>query len=249
MKVVVVGASTGLGRCIGIGMAQRGARVALMARRRDKLDDAVEEAGPSALAIECDVTDPASCEAAIGEAASELDGIDAIVYAPGIGPLARLVDTDAATWRRVFDTNVTGAALFTTAALPHLTASTGRAVYLSSVSASMTPPWPGLGAYAVSKAALDKLVEAWRAEHPQIGFTRLVVGDCAGGEGDGMTQFSQDWDPDLASELVTGWMTRGYLAGSLMDVDELVEAVDGVLRSGPSVSMPTLVVAPRPPVT
>jgi NAD(P)-dependent dehydrogenase (short-subunit alcohol dehydrogenase family) len=112
----------------------------------------------------------------------------------------------------------------------------------------MTPPWPGLGAYAVSKAALDKLVEAWRAEHPQIGFTRLVVGDCAGGEGDGMTQFSQGWDPDLASELVTGWMTRGYLAGSLMDVDELVEAVDGVLRSGPSVSMPTLVVAPRPPV-
>lgn len=249
MKVVVVGASTGLGRCIGIGMAKRGARVALMARRRDKLDDAVAEAGASALAIECDVTDPASCTTAIEEAASELEGIDAIVYAPGIGPLSHLVDTDAATWRSVFDTNVTGAALFTTAALPHLMASTGRAVYLSSVSASLTPPWPGLGAYAVSKAALDKLVEAWRAEHPQIGFTRLVVGDCAGGEGDAMTQFSQGWDPELASELVTGWMTRGYLAGSLMDVEDLVEAVDGVLRSGPSVSMPTLVVAPRPPVT
>ena len=42
-----------------------------------------------------------------------LGGIDALVYAPGIGPLARLADTDAATWRRVFDTNVTGAALVT----------------------------------------------------------------------------------------------------------------------------------------
>src|SRR4029077_4692819 len=115
------------------------------------------------------------------KAAADLGGIDALVYTPGIGPLARLTDTDIDTWRRVFDTNVTGAALVTTAALPHLTAAAGTAVYLSSVSASLTPPWLGLGAYAVSKAALDKLVEAWRVEHPDVGFTRCVVGDCAGG--------------------------------------------------------------------
>jgi NAD(P)-dependent dehydrogenase (short-subunit alcohol dehydrogenase family) len=247
MQVVVVGASSGLGRCIGVGLAKRGASVAFMARRHDKLEDAVAEAGSDAVAIECDVTDPASCASAIEEAAKALGGIDAIVYAPGIGPLARLVDTDADTWRRVFDTNVTGAAIFTTAALPHLMASAGRAVYLSSVSASMTPPWPGLGAYAVSKAALDKLVEAWRAEHPNIGFTRLVVGDCGGGEGDAQSHFAEGWDSELASELVTTWLSRGYLAGSLMDVDELVDAVDGVLRAGPTVAMPTVVVAPRPP--
>ena len=94
------------------------------------------------------------------------------MYTPAIGPLASLVDTDAETWRRVFETNVIGAALVTTAAIPHLTATSGVAIYLSSVSASLTPPWPGLGAYAVSKAALDKMVEAWRAEHPTIGFTR-----------------------------------------------------------------------------
>ena len=123
------------------------------------------------------------------------------MYAPGIGPLARLADTDAATWRRVFDTNVTGAALVTSAAIDDLTASGGTAVYLSSVSASLTPPWPGLGAYAVSKAALDKLVEAWRAEHPQVGFTRVVVGDCGGGEGDAQTQFANEWDMELAAEL------------------------------------------------
>ena len=102
------------------------------------------------------------------------------MYAPGIGPLARLADTDADTWRRVFDTNVTGAAIVTSAAIDELTKSGGTAAYLSSVSASLTPPWPGLGAYAVSKAALDKLVEAWRAEHPHVGFTRVVVGDCGG---------------------------------------------------------------------
>jgi NAD(P)-dependent dehydrogenase (short-subunit alcohol dehydrogenase family) len=249
VKTVVVGASSGLGRCIGIGLARRGARVALMARRRDKLEQAVEEVGAGALAVACDVTDPESCRAAVGEAAGALGGLDALVYAPAIGPLARVKDTDVGTWRRVFDTNVIGASLVTAFALPHLAASAGRAVYLSSVSASLTPPWPGLGAYAVSKAALDKLVEAWRAEHPEIGFTRLVVGDCAGGEGDAMTQFTAEWDPELANEFVSDWLARGYIAGSLIDVEDLVSAVDSVLRSGATVSLPTVVVAPRPPAT
>src|SRR5689334_355135 len=198
MKAVVVGASSGLGRCIGIGLAQRGAHVALLARRRDKLDDAAKEAGNAAHAIACDVTDEESVRAAIDEAAVTLGGIDALVYAPAIGVLARLADVDADAWRRSFETNVTGAAMVTRAAIRDLTKSAGTAAYLSSVSASLTPPWPGLGAYLVSKAALDKLVEAWRAEHPTVAFSRIVVGDCAGGEGDGLTQFANAWNVDLA---------------------------------------------------
>jgi len=246
MRAVVVGASSGLGRCIGIGLAQRGAHVALLARRRDKLDDAAKEAGGDTLAIACDVTDEPSCRGAIAEASAGLRGIDALVYAPAIGPLSRLADTDADTWRRVFDTNVTGAAIVTRAALADLTASAGTAAYLSSVSASLTPPWPGLGAYAVSKAALDKLVEAWRAEHPAVAFSRIVVGDCAGGEGDATTQFANDWNIDLAAELGQEWVSRNLLTGSLIDVDHLVEVVDAVLRGGASLSIPSITVAPRP---
>jgi NAD(P)-dependent dehydrogenase (short-subunit alcohol dehydrogenase family) len=246
MRAVVVGASSGLGRCIATGLGQRGAEVALLARRRDQLDDAAKEAGAGALAIACDVTDEASVKAAIDEAATGLGGIDALVYAPGIGPLVRLADIDADTWRRAFDTNVMGAALVTAAALPHLVESTGVAAYLTSVSASMTPPWPGLGAYAVTKAALDKLVEAWRAEHPAVGFTRVVVGDCAGGEGASMTQFASAWDPELAGEVMTTWIERRYISGSLMDVDELVHMVDTVLRLGATASVPSVTVTPRP---
>ncbi len=246
--MVVVGASSGLGRCIAVGLGERGARVALMARRQERLADAAAEAGPDALAIPCDVRDEASCQGAVAEAARELGGIDALVYATGIGPLVRLVDTDAATWRRAFDTNVIGASLVTAAALPHLVASRGTAAYLSSISASHTPPWPGLGAYAVSKAALDKLVEAWRAEHPQLGFTRITVGDCAGGEGDAMTGFNADWDMDLMTEMAPIWVAREYIAGALLDVDELVRVVDSLLRSGPSASIPTIAVVPRRPV-
>lgn len=221
--------------------------MALLARRGARLADAAKEAGAGALPITCDVTDEASVTAAIEQAAGELGGIDALVYATGIGSLSRLADVDATAWRQLFDTNVIGAALVTAAAVPHLTASSGTAAYLSSVSASLTPPWPGLGAYAVSKAALDKLVEAWRAEHPLIAFTRVTVGDCAGGEGDSMTEFNAGWDPDLAVEMGTIWMTRQYLAGSLMEVDELVNVLDGILRCGPSANIPFVAVTPRLP--
>jgi NAD(P)-dependent dehydrogenase (short-subunit alcohol dehydrogenase family) len=244
VRAIVVGASSGLGRCIGIGLARRGARVALLARRRARLDDAAKEAGPETLAIECDVTDESSCRAAIEEAAAGLGGIDALVYAPGTGPLVRLVDMDAETWRKAFDTNVTGAAIVTSAAIPHLSAS-GTAAYLSSVSASLTPPWPGLGAYAVSKAALDKMVEAWRAEHPGVGFTRVVVGDCGGGEGDAQSEFPTQWNLELAAELYPVWQQRGYLSGSLIDVDHLVTMIDAVLRGGASLSIPSVTLAPR----
>ncbi len=219
--------------------------MALLARRHVRLMEAAKEAGPDALAIACDVTDEPSCRTAIEQAARELGGIDALVYATGIGPLARLADVNADTWRKLFDTNVTGAAIITAAALPYLVESRGTAAYLTSVSASLTPPWPGLGAYAVSKAALNKLVEAWRSEHPHVGFTRVTVGECGGGEGDSMTEFANGWDGDLALEVGPIWMARQYMDGSLLDVDELVRILDGVLRCGPSACIPTVEVVPQ----
>ena len=246
MRTVVIGASSGLGRCIAIGLAQRGASVAMLARRVDKLETAVAEAGGDAFAVACDVTDGDTCKASIDEAAAKLGGIDALVYAPAVGVLTRIEDTTPDQWRRSFDTNVIGASTATAAALPHLRESAGRAIFLSSVSASQTAPWPGLGAYAVSKAALDKMVEAWRVEHPHIGFTRLVVGDCPGGEGDGVTQFTNEWNHDLAVELGTQWVQKGLIAGCFIDIEDLTSAVDSVIRAGASVSMPSVIVTPRP---
>jgi NAD(P)-dependent dehydrogenase (short-subunit alcohol dehydrogenase family) len=247
VKTVVVGASSGLGRCLAVGLGRRGATVALLARRKEQLAEAARETGSGAVAITCDVTDETSARTAVEQAAVELGGIDALVYATGIGPLARLVDVDAAQWRTLFDTNVIGASLVTAAALPHLTASSGTAAYLSSTSASLTPAFPGLGAYAVSKAALNKLVEAWRGEHPGVGFTQVTVGDCVGGDGDSMTQFANGWDHELAVEMGSIWTTRQYIVGSLLEVDELVSVVDTVLRCGASACIPAVAIVPRPP--
>ena len=52
--------------------------------------------------------------------------------------------------------------------------------------------WASTATYAVSKAALDKLVDAWRAKHPEVGFTRVVVGDCGGGDGDAVLEVIDD---------------------------------------------------------
>lgn len=244
-NVVVIGASSGLGRCIGVGLAERGARVALMARRKDRLEKAAAEAGEGTLAIECDVTSEASCRAAIEEAAAGLGRIDAVVYAPAIGHLSRIEDVTFDAWQSIFATNVIGASMVTAAALPHLKASKGVVAYLSSVTGSETPPWGGLGSYAVSKAALEKLVEAWRQEHPDLGFTRVIVGECAGGEGDGMTGFADSWDGELLGDLVGTWVTRGYMTGALMDVTNLVNVVDQVTRMDATVCIRSVTVAPR----
>jgi len=245
-RTVVVGASSGLGRCIGVGLAQRGDKVALLARRRERIEVAAKEAGPAAIAVECDVTDEDSCRSAIGAAADALGGIDNLVYTPAVGPLVRMVDTDAETWRRIFDTNVIGAALVTAAAVPHLTASAGKAVYLSSDAGTFGPPWPGLGGYGVSKAALERLVEAWRAEHPDIGFTCLIVGECGGGEGDAATGMTTGWDAELAMKAVPLWASRGCMPGKLMPVEDLIDVVHMILRTHASTSMPVVVARGAP---
>lgn len=246
-RVVVVGASSGLGRSIGLGLAARGAKVAFLARRKERISDAAAEAGPDCVAVVCDVTDESSCRTAIDEAAEALGGIDTIVYSTGIMSIAHLTDIKAERWAELFATNVTGAALATTTALPYLKESNGTAIYLSSISASVTPPWPLAGGYVVSKAALDKMVDAWRYEHPDIGFTRIVVGDCGGGEGHSKTEFIVDVDSQLFGTAITDWMGRGYVSGHMIDVDELVNAVEGVVRIGASAVVPSLTILPRHP--
>ncbi len=247
-RVVVVGASSGLGRCLAVGLGRRGDRVALLARRTELLDSAAAEAGSDSFPLRCDVTDDDSCADSVARAADRLGGIDAVVYCTGLGVLAPVEELSRAQWDRAFSTNVTGASAITAAALPHLRRSKGMAAYFTSVSASLTAPWPGLAAYTVTKAALDKLVDAWRAEHPDVGFTRIVVGECAGGAGDAATQLADEWDTTLAAEYFGVWYERGLLTDQLMESEQLVDVVHGVLRCGASATIPTIAVTPRRPL-
>src|SRR5690606_40654054 len=68
-------------------------------------------------------------------------------------------------------------------------------------------------------------------EHPDVGFTRIIVGECAGGEGDSMTGFAENWDRELLGDLVGSWVTRGYMTGALMDVRNLVDTVEVITKA------------------
>jgi NAD(P)-dependent dehydrogenase (short-subunit alcohol dehydrogenase family) len=225
-RVLVVGASSGIGREVAVQLGAAGARVVLAARRADKLAEAVAEVGEGASSVVCDVRVPEQCDAVVTAAAQRLGGLDVVVYATAVDPLVRLVDTGAEEWARVYETNVFGASLVTRAALAPLTESGGRMVYISATSVGR--PLPGMGAYETSKAALDELVRAWRGEHPEIGFCNVAVGNTLG------TEVYQSWDPALLGELSPVWEARGYVHDNgpgAMSVRDCATAVVAAITS------------------
>jgi NAD(P)-dependent dehydrogenase (short-subunit alcohol dehydrogenase family) len=241
-RVLAVGASRGVGRAIGAGLAGEGARVAFAARSEGAVREAAAQAGEEALGVAMDVSDEKSVEAAVAEVVAAFGGLDALIYAPAYGPLRRLRDADADLWRAVFDTNVIGATVVTRHAIDHLGASRGNAVYLSSVTES-GPVWAGLSLYGTSKAALARVVDSWRHEHPEVAFTRFVLGPISGTDIE--SQFSADWDPDLAVELGPQWVARGLHDGvSNIPAADCVEHMTAILmsRSAPE----WIVLQPRP---
>jgi NAD(P)-dependent dehydrogenase (short-subunit alcohol dehydrogenase family) len=202
-KVLVVGASSGVGRAIGLSAAAAGARVAFAARRTELLESAVQEAGEASIAVSCDVTSATSVDEAVSGVASAFGGLDSVVYSTGIDPLVRIEDVNADGWANLFATNVIGASLIIRASLPYLRPVRGRVMLISATSVGR--PLPGMGAYATSKAALEELARAWRSEHPDVSFSTVAIGMTLG------TGVLDSWDGDLLSELSPIWDGRGHL--------------------------------------
>lgn len=222
LRLLVVGASSGIGRAAGLLASRAGARVAFAARRKERLTEAVAEASGEAIAIGCDVRSPSECADAVARAARAFGGLDAFVYAAGMSPLGLLEAATQAEWQTVLETNLVGAALVTAAAVPHLRASGGRAIYVSSY--SVRQPLPGVGLYRVSKVALDALIEACRMEHPEIEFTRVVLGNTNG------TEFARSWGRERTEAVTRVWIERGlFPAPTMMPVDVAAEALVSVL--------------------
>jgi NAD(P)-dependent dehydrogenase (short-subunit alcohol dehydrogenase family) len=215
-RLLVVGATSGVGRAIAVTAAAAGAAVVAVGRRSDRLDELVEQSGGELVGVRADVRMEDDCDRLVDEAVGVLGGLDALVYAAGMSPLGRLVEMGASEWRAVLETNVVGAALVCRHAIPDLERSGGRAVFLSSV--SVEDPRPFLVPYGASKAALDSLVRGWRTEHPDLCFIRVVVGPTA-------TEFGADWDPGTLGELAEVRAERGLVKATLMTADEVAAQV------------------------
>ncbi|HLG01937.1 MAG TPA: SDR family oxidoreductase [Acidimicrobiia bacterium] len=202
-RLLVVGASSGIGRAVAAAAADDGWRVAAAARRADRLEE-LAASRKRITAVPADVRNAHACRWLVEAAVVALDGLDAIVYAAGVVPLRPLTAVDAPTWKSVLDTNLVGASLVTAAAIPHLSERGGHAIYLSSDSVGR--PLPGLVPYAASKAGLEETVRGWRAEHPEVKFTTLVVGPTVTGMADG-------WDQAEMQSAFDRWARDGYAQG------------------------------------
>jgi NADP-dependent 3-hydroxy acid dehydrogenase YdfG len=120
---LVTGASSGIGEATALALAEDGARVALVARRRDRLEALAERiggGGGTALVIEADVTDQAQAEAAVAAAVAEFGRLDTLVNNAGVMLLGPIVGAPIEEWQRMVHLNVLGLLYCTHAALPHL---------------------------------------------------------------------------------------------------------------------------------
>lgn len=236
-RVLVLGASAGIGKATSIALSDKGARVALAARRQDVLDSALSEVGSDSIGILCDVSDPEACERVVETASTSFGGLDAVVYAPGITELRAIEDLDASAWKATFETNLFGAALITRAALPHLQATRGKVVYFSSISIDDRPPRVGMAAYIASKVALESMAQAWQGEHPSVGFTTLAIGDT-------LTEKVGQTDPELVRKFVPKWFSAGLMPGRLMNAESVADQVVSILASREHVRRVAITPAP-----
>jgi NADP-dependent 3-hydroxy acid dehydrogenase YdfG len=117
---LVTGASSGIGEATATELASLGAKVALVARRGDRLQSLAERIGEGALVIEADVSDQGAAAAAIESTVSEFGRLDTLVNNAGVMLLGPVQDAPLEEWERMIGVNLRGLLYCTHAALPHL---------------------------------------------------------------------------------------------------------------------------------
>lgn len=161
-RILVTGASSGIGRATARAIAGAGGRVALLARRTDRLERLGQEL--DGVAVTADLADPDATRLAVDHAAGGLGGLDGLVNAAGVLRGGTLANTDPSDWRTLFDVNVLGLLHATQSAIPYLTVCDHSDVINVSSMSGRRLASPDMAAYAASKAAVHMLSEGARRE-------------------------------------------------------------------------------------
>ncbi len=164
-RVVITGASQGLGRALAIALSGRGARLVLAARRMAALEEtrAACASPGDVFLVQADVTRESDVEALIARAAETLGGIDVLVCNVGINMKARVEDVKSpVVFEQMMDVNFFSAVRAVHYALPHLVRSRGRIAAISSLAGFFGVP--GQSGYSASKHALQGYCDALRIE-------------------------------------------------------------------------------------
>jgi len=169
---LVTGASSGIGEATALALAADGATVALLARRKDRLDELtarIESAGGAALAVPADVSDQPQAAAAIERVVDRLGRLDTVVNNAGLMLIGAAADADPTDWDTMLSVNVAGLLYVTRAALPHLIAAAadsprGVADVVNISSTAGRVARPGTAVYSLTKFGVGAFSEAVRQE-------------------------------------------------------------------------------------
>lgn len=216
---LITGASSGLGWRFAEVLAQAGARVALAARRTDRLEQLkrqIEQAGGKACAVAMDVTDVASVRAAVAAAETALGGIDILLNNSGVSKQQRLVEVEEQDYDYVTDTNCKGAFFVAQAVGRSMIARkcSGRIINVSSVAGLRVVSQ--LGIYGVSKAAVIQMTKTMAFEWARYGINVNAI--CPGYIETELN--SAYWNTEGGKKLVN--MLPRRRVGRTQDLDGLV---------------------------
>lgn len=166
---IVTGASSGIGRATALLFAEEGAKVVAAARRQKELDDLVAEiegAGGEAVALAGDVKDADYAQALVETAKRSFGGLDVAFNNAGtLGAMGPVEEVSLAGWRETLETNLTSAFLGAKYQIPAMLERGGGALIFTSTFVGHTVGFPGMAAYAASKAGLVGLTQVLAAEH------------------------------------------------------------------------------------
>jgi len=175
--VLITGASSGIGRGLAIELARGGAKVGLIARRAEVVQEVVREieaVGSKGMALPADVQDASSLSAAADRLSAEFGPIDILIANAGIGPTRDAAKIDAAEIAGVINVNVIGAANSVAAVIPEMVKrGSGQLVVISSLAAYRG--LPASAAYCASKAAVSAFFESLRLDLGPRGIDVTII--------------------------------------------------------------------------
>jgi NAD(P)-dependent dehydrogenase (short-subunit alcohol dehydrogenase family) len=189
--VIVTGGSSGIGRAAALRFARQGDKVLVTGRRPGPIEETIaEHANIAGLVADAASADDAT--RAIAKAIDSWGRVDALINNAGAGAILPLADATADRMMDIFAVNVLGPSLLASAALPHLRATRGTIVNVSSTFGHR--PAAGLSHYAASKAALEHLTRCWALELAPLGVrvNAVAAGPTESGALTGMMGLSLD---------------------------------------------------------
>jgi 3-oxoacyl-[acyl-carrier protein] reductase/pteridine reductase len=227
---LITGAAKRIGRAIALALAEQGATVAITyLDSQPEAEQTVRDLaafGSDALAICCDLREPAAIDAMVEEVSSELGGIDLLVNNAGMFESIALEEITPELWDRMFATNTRAPFLVARAAYSQLKAARGRIVNIGSLGG--LHPWATHGHYCTSKAALHMLSETMaKAWAPEISVNCVAPGMIVQGEVEEAYEHFAQKTPmqrngtasDVASAVLYFATAPHFITGQLLTVD------------------------------